>query len=100
MADRRRARVSIKLTDAPGGARLIESLAAAAQNLSLLYANTPDDRARAHLEGFCADLEAILVESLGAENAAVVARAFVSAVMGRKHELELAAGANAPTVSR
>jgi hypothetical protein len=80
--------MTIPLADAPGGARLIAALAAAAKDLSLLYANTPDEKAREHLGSYCASIEAGLTEAIGVDNAARIIKAVSAAVMARKHEIE------------
>ena len=87
--------MSVLLKDAPGGAQLIEALTIAARDFSLLYAGTPDDKARTHLDGFRASLERDLSEALGAEMAAVVAERFAAAVMGEKRKLEAKGGGSA-----
>jgi hypothetical protein len=80
--------MTIQLKDAPGGAELIDALASAAMDLSLLCANTPSERAHEHLGGYCASIRAALVEAIGVERAQVVLDAFRGAVMRRKHAIE------------
>ncbi|MGX9431764.1 hypothetical protein [Bradyrhizobium sp. LeoA1S1] len=76
------------LRDLPGGEIFIASLAEAAKRLSLLYAGTPDDRARASLDGYVAKITAEIVEAVGPEMAANILEAFAAAVMGEKHRIE------------
>ena len=76
------------LGDAPGGAQLIESLTDAVKTLSLAYAGTPDEEAKAHLQTYIDKIQPELMEAVGAGTAAKILEAFASAVMGRKHEIE------------
>jgi hypothetical protein len=76
------------LNDAPGGARLIESLTKAIADLSLLYAGTNDHAARASLDGYVESIEPELVAGVGAGPARIILEAFASAVMGEKHKIE------------
>ena len=64
------------------------SLIAAARELALLYACTPNDRAREHLNRFCIELEANLLPAVGADIAARIADAFAQAVMAEKARIE------------
>ena len=80
--------MKVMLKDAPGGAGLIESLTNAVKDLSLLYAHSPDDIARASLEAYIDKVKPELSEAVGAGTAANILEAFASAVMGRKHEIE------------
>lgn len=85
--------MSIMLKDAPGGPSLIDSLTTAINDLSLLYASTPDDRAQDSLKEFIERVEAELITGVGAGPARTILEAFASAVMGEKHKIE-AAGAS------
>jgi hypothetical protein len=77
----------IKLKDAPGGERFIESLTEAVKTLSLLYAGTP--------ESYVAKITPDAVAAVGPDGAAKILEAFAAAVMGRKHELEAEGGGSA-----
>jgi hypothetical protein len=79
------------LKDAPGGAKLIESLTDAVKKLSLLYAGTPDDQARSSLEAYIGRIEAAIIEAVGARKAPTLLNAFRGAVMTRKQEIETGA---------
>jgi hypothetical protein len=76
------------LGEAPGGAVLIESLINAIKDFSLLYAATPDDRARPHLESYIGSIEPSIIEAVGAGNARVILDTFAATVMGEKHKHE------------
>jgi hypothetical protein len=76
------------LGEAPGGATLIEALTTAAQQLALLYANTPDARALPHLESYIDAVEPTLIEAVGADKASIILNAMRGAVMGHKHKIE------------
>jgi hypothetical protein len=76
------------LKDAPGAASLLYPLAEAAKLLSLLYAGTPDERARPHLQTFTDAIEPSLVEAVGAIKAPIILNALRGAVINRKHEIE------------
>jgi hypothetical protein len=76
------------LRNAPGGANLIESLTQAIKDLSLLYANTPDDKAQASLKAYVDNIQPELTEAVGAGTAAKILEAFRSAVMTEKHKIE------------
>jgi hypothetical protein len=56
--------------DAPGGAQLIKSLTEAVKKLSLLYAYTPDEEAKAHLQTYIDKIQPELTEAVGAGTAA------------------------------
>jgi len=86
---------TIKLGDAPGGAKLIASLAEAIRDLSLLYAGTPDHRAVGSLSAYIEAIRPDLVEAVGAGRAAIMLQTFATAVMGRKHEIEAGGGSRA-----
>jgi hypothetical protein len=76
------------LGDAPGGAQLIQSLTDAVKKLALLYADTPDENAKAHLQTYIDKIKPELTEAVGAGTAAQLLAGFASAVMGLKHEIE------------
>jgi hypothetical protein len=76
------------LGQAPGGAVFIGALVEAIKDFSLLYAGTPDDRARQHLETFISAIEPSITKAVGAKTAPKLLDALRGAVMGRKHELE------------
>jgi hypothetical protein len=76
------------LGDAPGGEVLIEALVGSLNDLSLLYAGTPDDKARSSLEGYISRIEPSIAEALGSSNAARLVETFRRGVMGRKYEIE------------
>jgi hypothetical protein len=73
----------------PGGPELIDSLTKAIADFSLLYAGTPDERARPHLESYIGRIEPSIVEAVGAGPAKIILQAFASAVMGEKHRHEV-----------
>lgn len=87
------------LGEAPGGAKLIESHTQAIKDLSLLYANTPDDKAQASLKACIDKIQAELSEAVGAGTAAKILEAFASAVMGEKHKIEALGASRAWTSS-
>ncbi len=74
--------------EAPAVTEFIASLADAVKKLSLLYAGTPDDRARPHLEDYLSSIEHGIIEAVGAGKATLISNGFRGAVMGRKHEIE------------
>jgi hypothetical protein len=76
------------LKGVPGGMKFAECLAAAVDDLSLLYAHTPDDRARLHLEDYLRSIEPAIVGAVGASQAPAWLDAFRQAVVRRKHALE------------
>lgn len=76
------------LRDAPGGTKFIDSLIEAVKALSLLYAHTPDDRARPHLESYLRSIESSIVEAVGTSKAPILLNGFRRAVMARKGEIE------------
>jgi hypothetical protein len=76
------------LGDAPGGAQLIQSLTDAVKKLALLYAGTPDEKAKAHLQTYVDKIQSELTEAVGAGTAAKLLEGFASAVMGLKLEIE------------
>jgi hypothetical protein len=64
----------------------------AAADLALLFVGEPEEKMLATLQQTRANLEAELSESFGPDMAAAVAQAFVKAVIGRRREIEAAAG--------
>jgi hypothetical protein len=76
------------LKDVPGGMAFAKHLAAAVDDLSLLYAGTPDERAGPHLEAYIGSIETGIVEAVGAGKAPIWLDAFRGAVMTRKREIE------------
>jgi hypothetical protein len=80
------------LGEAPGGPQLIESLTNAIKDLSLLYAGTPDDRARPHLESYLNSIETGIVDAVGASKAPTILDGMRRAVMTRKWEIEAGSG--------
>jgi hypothetical protein len=76
------------LGDVPGGPEFINSLIEAVKSFSLLYAHTPDARARPHLESYLSGIEPVIVDAVGAGNAPILLNAFRDAVMTRKREIE------------
>ena len=76
------------LGSAPGGQSLIAALTSAITNLSLLYAGTPDECARLHLETYVSAIEPGIIKAVGGNNAPIILDAIRGAVMGRKHEIE------------
>jgi hypothetical protein len=83
------------LGEAPGGPVLIASLMEAIKNFALLYAGTPNDRARPHLESYLGSIEPGIIEAVGASNAPILLDGMRRAVMTRKRELEAAGGSRA-----
>lgn len=81
------------LKDAPGEPKFVGSLIEAVKSLSLLYAGTPDDRARTSLEEYIGRIEPAIVGAVGAHKAPILLDGLRRAVMTRKHEIE-AAGAS------
>jgi hypothetical protein len=80
--------MTIALRDAPGGPAFIERLAAAVADLALFFCGEPDDRMHAALRQTRMNLETKLSETFGAETAARIAQAFVTAVTRRKAEID------------
>jgi cell division protein FtsX len=76
------------LGEVPGGAEFIARLMHAIQDLALLYAHTPDVRAREHLESYIDAIEGGITEAVGATKAPIILNTIRGAVMGRKHEIE------------
>lgn len=76
------------LGDAPGAAQLIQSLTDAVKKFALLYAGTPDEKARAHLQTYIDEIQPELTQAIGAGTAAKLLEGFASAVRGLKHEIE------------
>lgn len=76
------------MKDAPGEPKFVYSLIEAVKSLSLLYAGTPDDRARTSLEEFIGRIEPGIVEAVGATKAPILLDGLRRAVLGRKHEIE------------
>ncbi|QIG94422.1 hypothetical protein [Bradyrhizobium sp. 6(2017)] len=73
---------------APSGARFIDVLTEAVKTLSLLYAGTPDDLARASLDSYVAKITPDIGEAVGPDTAANILEAFAATVMGEKHRIE------------
>jgi hypothetical protein len=73
-------------------AEFAERCAAAAADLALFFVDAPDDQMLAALYQVRADMEAKLVTTFGADVAALVAQAFVAAVVGHRREIEAAGG--------
>jgi hypothetical protein len=78
------------LGEAPGGPVLINALLQAIKDFSLLYAGTPSDKARAHLETYIGAIEPAIIEAVGASKAPIILDGVRRAVMTRKHEIEAA----------
>lgn len=78
----------IMIGDALGGEAFIASLAKAVKMLSLLYAATPDEAARMHLESYIGSIERTVVGAVGARPAANLLDTFRCTVMAEKHRLE------------
>ena len=76
-------------TQISGNEHLTQILTDEVRAFGLAYAGTDDDRARAHLVGYCAVLKSILCQSIGAPRATLIAQAFERAVLMRKLELEV-----------
>jgi hypothetical protein len=81
---------TILLKAAPGGPEFIKSLVSTAADMSLALAFVGEPVA--HLEQARENLSRDLAETMGADVAALIAQAFVAAVVGRRREIE-AAGA-------
>jgi hypothetical protein len=81
--------MTIMLTDAPGGRYLIAALTEAAKDLSLIYANSPDDRAQASLRAYLERIRPELVGAVGTGPATqIILDGFASAVMSEKRRME------------
>jgi 7-keto-8-aminopelargonate synthetase-like enzyme len=78
-------------------AEFIDRCVAAAADLALYFVGAPDEQMLAFLHQTRTNLEAELAETFGADGAALMAQAFVAAVIGHKRELE-AGGAMPPVV--
>jgi hypothetical protein len=81
------------LGKAPGGPQFIDSLIEAIKDFSLLYAGTPTDKARLHLETYISAIEPAVVDAVGASKAPIVLDGMRRGVMTRKSEIE-ASGAS------
>jgi hypothetical protein len=81
------------LVKAPGGQRFVDSLIEVIKTMALLYAGTPDDKARQHLESYIGGIETAIVEAVGATKAPIVLDGMQRAILTRKREIE-AAGAS------
>lgn len=81
------------LGNAPGGPQFIEHLMGAVQTLALLYVNSPDAHASAHLDNYLKTIAPHVVDAVGAGTAEKLFEIFRGSVMGRKHEIE----SNGPT---
>ena len=80
----------ITLKDVPGGMKFAERLAAAVDDLSLAFANTPDVGATLQLDEYLRRIAPGIIDAVGAGNAPMWLDAFRRAVMARKHEIEAA----------
>lgn len=85
----------MKLGDLPAGVDLIASLTEAARTLSLLYANTPDERAEASLHRYTATIRPDLNKAVGERMARQMIDAFTNTVMAQKHRIESAGASRA-----
>ncbi|SIO50142.1 hypothetical protein SAMN05443247_06644 [Bradyrhizobium erythrophlei] len=79
-------------------AEFVQRCVAAANELALLYVGEPEEKMLAALHQARANLEAKLAELFGPDVAAMMAEAFVAAVIGRKREIE-AAGDTTPVLN-
>jgi hypothetical protein len=70
---------------------LTKVLADEVRTFGLVYEGTDDERARAHLIGYCAVLKSLLSQSIGVAQATLIVEAFERAVLTRKLELEVRA---------
>jgi hypothetical protein len=81
--------IDAMLKDAPGSVRFfVESSAEVIKKLSLLYAGTPDAKARLHLETYIRAIESGVIENIGAGRAPIILNVLRRAVMTRKHKIE------------
>jgi len=71
--------------------QLAKVLADEVRSFGLFYAGTDDDRARAHLAGYCAVLKSLLMQSTEVAKATRIVEAFERAVLTNKLELEVRA---------
>jgi hypothetical protein len=76
------------LKDAPGGPEFVQNIMDAVQDLALLYAHTPDECARPHLEGYIDRIKPGIIEAVGADNAPKLLNAIRCATMTHKHTIE------------
>jgi hypothetical protein len=74
------------MTNAP--AKFMASLTAAAEDLSLAYAGTPDGLARANLQAYLDRIEPGIAKELGPELAKKIIEALRAAVINRKTQIE------------
>jgi hypothetical protein len=77
--------------------RFIEHMVAAADGLASLYCGVAEDAMMLELSDVCYDLEAGLAEKFGADVAALIVKAFATAVIRRRREIE-AGGSMPPPV--
>ena len=78
----------VPFVDILGGPEFIERCVASASDLSLLFVGESEERMLAALSETKENLKMGLAEYFGAEVAALVAEAFVTAVVRQKAELE------------
>jgi hypothetical protein len=76
----------------PEWQQFTERLISAIKELSLLYANTPNDKTEASLQDYVNKIMPELTEAIGADLAAKTLEVFALAVMSRKHEIEAGGG--------
>jgi 7-keto-8-aminopelargonate synthetase-like enzyme len=82
------------MTTTPTG--FVERCAAAAADLGLFFVGAAESDMMAALHQVRSNLEAELAESFGADVAALMAQAFVAAVVGRRREIEHATPVGGP----
>lgn len=70
--------------------RFVESLTQAAKDMSLAYAGTDDDKAKANLETYVGRVKPAIVETLGDDRADKLLDRFAATVMAEKHRIEAA----------
>jgi hypothetical protein len=78
----------IALRDTPEGRKFVIRLRDEATELALFFVGEPRERMLAALEQTRRNLQAEIATILGAEMAAVIAKAFVGAVIDQRRELE------------
>src|SRR5258706_11916820 len=83
----------LMLQDKPSA--FVSSFVAAAADLALLFVGEPEEKMLATLHQTRANLETQLAEQFGPDIFAQIAAAFVKAVIGRKAEIDAAAGQSA-----
>ena len=79
------------LKDAPGWPEFVDRITRSARMLALDFAGRPDEEVRPLLEAFLANIEAAMIDAIGAKRAPVTLNIFRRSIMAHKHQVEAAA---------